>query len=158
MKKRKHKYEFTTGHPDGPRKFLRAKILLKQDTQRYFSNVKPLGGGPQWCVWGTLSPLFWWTFLSNLWMRPWMTSWYICSKNEVDKHPNNWLINFPLLQLVPHFFSHYQFLSPYILFPFPSYINIPNIILHPWLRFPNNIHVSDLWKLLFQPSHQNYPC
>lgn len=31
-KQRKHKYDYTTGHLDGPRKFLRAKILLKQDT------------------------------------------------------------------------------------------------------------------------------
>ena len=31
-KHRKHKYKYTTGHPDRPRKFLRAKILLKQDT------------------------------------------------------------------------------------------------------------------------------
>lgn len=105
----------------------------------------------QWHVSGILLFLFWWAFLSVLWMRPWMKNWYIFSKNKVDKGPNNLVYQLSTSSTVPHFSSYYWFLSPYIYSSF-SFPNIPNIILHPWLFFLNNIHVSDLWKLTTTPA------
>lgn len=84
----------------------------------FYPVMGKLGRELQWFVSKIfLLSLFWWAFLSMISTRPWMSNWYICSKNKVDKSSNKWFINFSVLQLVPNFSLTTDFDFPILFLP-----------------------------------------
>ena len=135
--------------------------------QQYCWNKIPKDISVMWNLWvEDFNGVFWEPFLlcsdgHFCQVSGWGHAWQVAISAARTKWTNIPITGFSTFNFFnwSHIFSlTTDFYLPIFMLPFPSYINIPNIILHLWLCFPNNIHVSDLWKLLFQPPHQNYPC
>lgn len=124
----------------------------------FYPVMGKLGRELQWFVSKIfLLSLFWWAFLSMISTRPWMSNWYICSKNKVDKSSNNWFINFSVLQLVPNFSLTTDFDFPILFLPIQKPLTF-FFYTHDYVFSKIFMsQISKIWLPLLS-SHQNYPC